>query len=79
MPIYPVIEPLKHDGQSYGPGDTVDMDAKAAKELLALGVIGPAVKAQAKADAKTKTEDKAPAAGADAASSGENAEAEGGK
>jgi len=64
MPQYPVNEPLKHDGQAYAPGDTVDMDAKAAKPLLALGVLGPAVKVAAKPDAKVKAEDKAAAAGA---------------
>jgi hypothetical protein len=75
MPQYSVNEPLKHDGQAYAPGETVEMDAKAAKPLQALGVLGPVVKAAAKAEAKAP----APAAGADAVGSGENAEAGEGK
>lgn len=48
MPTYPVIQPLKHNGQSYAPGDAAEMDAKAAKDLLLLGVLGPATKVAAK-------------------------------
>lgn len=36
---YPVNRKLSHDGEQYGPGDTVDMTAKQAKPLLKLGVI----------------------------------------
>jgi len=64
MPTYPVNEPLKHDGQGYGPGETVEMDAKAAKELLALGALGPAIKATAKAEPKAKAESKPAETGA---------------
>jgi len=52
MPTYLVNEPLKHDGEGYGPGETVEMDAKAAKELLALGVLGAPTKAKAEPKAK---------------------------
>lgn len=67
MPTYPVIQPLKHDGAAYAPGDAVEMDAKAARELLLLGVLGkpsalakaaPAPKAEAKPP-KAADEDKA--------------------
>lgn len=52
MPTYCVKEPLKHDGKTYAPGETVDMEAKAARELLTLGVLGPAVKAAKTAEEK---------------------------
>jgi hypothetical protein len=66
MPSYLVKEPLKHDGQGYAPGDSVEMDAKAARELLGLGVLGPVTKTKAKAEDK-------------AADAGTPAEAEEGK
>jgi hypothetical protein len=68
MPQYSVNEPLKHDGQAYAPGDTVEMDAKAAKALLALGTLGPAVKAAAKTEPKAKA---SPDAAGDGDASGE--------
>lgn len=49
MPLYPVLEPLRRNGSRYAPGGSVEMDAKEARELLRLGVIGPAPKAQPKA------------------------------
>lgn len=53
MPSYIVKEPLKHDGTAYAPGETVDMDAKAAEELLALGVVAEAAdKTEAKGKGK---------------------------
>ena len=39
MPKYPVKSPLKHDGNDYAEGDTVEMKAAAAKELIAIGVL----------------------------------------
>lgn len=36
---YAVLEPLMHDGQVYGAGDTVSLSAKQAKTLLASGVV----------------------------------------
>lgn len=80
MPTYPVLEPLKHDGQAYAPGDSVEMDAKAARELLLLGVLGPAAKAAAKTAAKAETkaeakpEDQAPAKDDEGAGQGEGEE-----
>lgn len=66
MPQYSVNEPLKHDSQSYGPGETVEMDAKAAKELLALGVLGATTKAKAEPKAKADSKPAEPdATGAD--------------
>lgn len=71
MPSYPVMEPLKHNGEDYGPGDSVEMDAKAAKDLLLLGVLSPATKASTKTTTKaeskteTKPEDESPAKGGD--------------
>lgn len=56
MPLYIVIEPLKHDGQSYAPGETVEMDAKAAREVLKLGVLALAPKAAAQTAAQAKAE-----------------------
>ena len=43
MPKYPVKQKLRHDGKKYAAGDTVEMDAKAAKRLAALGVLDEAL------------------------------------
>jgi len=53
MPSYIVKEPLKHDGATYAPGAAVDMDAKDAAGLLALGVLAEDPDA-AKAEKKGK-------------------------
>lgn len=52
MPVYTINEPLKHNGTAYAPGETVEMEPKAARELLALGVLAPAAKVEAKAGPK---------------------------
>ncbi len=53
MPSYIVKEPLKHNGKSYAPGESVEMDAKGAKELLLLGVVAEgADKSEAKGKGK---------------------------
>lgn len=36
---YLVIDPVRHDGQDYAPGGTIELDAKAAGALLAVGAI----------------------------------------
>jgi hypothetical protein len=43
MPQYQVLEPLRHDGALYLPGDAVEMEAKEARELLTLGVLSLAL------------------------------------
>jgi hypothetical protein len=43
LATYTVIEPLRHDGVDYAPGDTIDLDAVAAAPLKAAGVIEPGV------------------------------------
>lgn len=60
MPQYSVLEPLKRNGQGYAPGDTVEMEPREARELLALGVLAPAPKAapQTKPEAKGKSDAK---------------------
>ena len=37
--IYAVVEPLRHDGQRYMPGETVELSGNNAKTLLAGGII----------------------------------------
>lgn len=44
MPKYPVKGPLKYNGDDYAEGDTVEMSAKEAKELVAIDVLGEAAK-----------------------------------
>lgn len=48
MKIYPVLTPL-HAGQGkrYGVGETIGLEDKAARELLACKAIGPALEAAA--------------------------------
>lgn len=57
MPEYIVMSPLHHDGNPMGVGDTVTMDSKGAKPLLAKGVL-TASKAAAKTEAPAKAEGK---------------------
>lgn len=42
MPSYLVKEPLLHDGTRYAPEDTIELEAKAARDLVRQGVIEPA-------------------------------------
>lgn len=51
MPEYIVMSALHHDGKPFNLGDSVTMEAKTAKPLLAKGVI-MIPKAPAKAEAK---------------------------
>lgn len=37
--MYTVIDPIRHDGVDYAPGASIDLDAKAAARLLAVGAI----------------------------------------
>lgn len=37
--MYLVIDPVRHDGVDYAPGASIDLDAKAAGRLLAVGAI----------------------------------------
>lgn len=53
MPSYLVKEPLLHDGQKYAPEETIELEAKAARDLVRQGVIEPA-----KPEPKPKTETK---------------------
>ena len=84
MPQYLVTEPLKHNGQSYGPGsdqDTVEMEAKAARELLKLGVLVLAPKtaaAQPKSQGKPKPEEKPKDEAKSAEKGGDGNETDGG-
>jgi len=48
---YHVQEPLRHDGEEFAVGSTVDLDPKAAKALLASGVLIDQATAKAKAEA----------------------------
>lgn len=34
MSKFHVLEPLRHNGEDYAPGDQVDLDAKSAAELV---------------------------------------------
>lgn len=47
MPEYIVKEPLRFDGEQYAPGDPVEMTAKQAGELLAIGVLEAGAKGKA--------------------------------
>lgn len=49
MPRYEVLSPLRFDGEAFEPGDTVEMTAKAAAELVTRNVL-----ARAKAQAPVK-------------------------
>jgi hypothetical protein len=58
MPKYTVKDggKLRHDGKTYGPGDTVELTEDQAKDVQHVLVAPPAAKAdaaKAKADAKT--------------------------
>lgn len=53
---YTVKSPLKHSGESFADGDTIDLTAAEAESLVAAGVI-----AAPKEPAKAKAEAKAPA------------------
>jgi len=37
--MYLVTDPVRHDGVDYAPGASIDLDAKAAARLLAVGAI----------------------------------------
>jgi hypothetical protein len=39
MKRHTVKDPINHDGKSYAPGSTIDLDEAAAATLVALGVI----------------------------------------
>ena len=39
MATYTAIDPIRHDGADYAPGAPIDLDAKAAGPLLAVGAI----------------------------------------
>lgn len=43
--LYEVQWTLHHDGKEYGAGDPIALDAVAAEDLLAVGVIKPATQA----------------------------------
>ena len=44
---YPVLSPLRHDGQLYAEGDTIALTESAAETLIALGVLGEAAPGEA--------------------------------
>jgi hypothetical protein len=46
MPKYTVKEPLRFNGEPYAPGATVEMAAKQAEELIAIGALGAGVAAE---------------------------------
>ena len=50
---YPVLSALLHDGKTYEPGKKIELEAEAAEDLLASGIIGPALPPKA----ETKPED----------------------
>ncbi len=54
---YFAIDPIRHDGVDYAPGASIDLDAKAAKQLLAVGAIEVA---EAATDPETDPEAGAP-------------------
>lgn len=56
---YQALQPIKHDGETVEPGDSIDLSDKAAKPLLDAGVI--ATPADAKAAAKDGDDAKAKA------------------
>jgi hypothetical protein len=37
--VYPVLKRLRHDGESYGPGETIELDDGQAAGLITAGVI----------------------------------------
>ena len=39
--VFAVLEPLRHNGERYEPGETVEMTARDARDLLIMGVIKP--------------------------------------
>lgn len=45
---YPVLDVLRHDGDDYGPGDTVDLTDAQAAPLLATKTVGEAAPAEEK-------------------------------
>jgi len=56
MGKYIVHEPLRHDGEDYAIGGTVDLDAKTADGLLVSGVVIDQATAKAKAKAAQEAE-----------------------
>lgn len=55
MPTYTVKSPLRHDGELYAEGDSVEMAAKTAKPLLEAGVLTE--EAKAKVSTETTAQD----------------------
>lgn len=39
MPVFKVESPVRHNGKTYQPGETVELEAKAAAPLLAVAAI----------------------------------------
>ncbi len=50
---YRVLRPLRHDGETYAPGDEVDLTALQAAQLVKLAVVVAEPQAGAAAPAKT--------------------------
>lgn len=53
---FTVHEPLRHDGEDYPVGSTIDLSAKAAAGLVVAGVLLDPAQAKAEADAKAQAE-----------------------
>jgi hypothetical protein len=54
MAGYPVIEPLRHDGRDYAPGDVVELTDEQAEPMRQSGVIGEALPDAAVKPAKAR-------------------------
>lgn len=55
MPVYTVKNNLRHNGERYNAGDTVEMSPAAAKPLLAMGIIAAAPKGKGKEEPEQET------------------------
>lgn len=68
---YQVVEPLSHDGKSYGPGDEVELNDKESIALLGTGVIAQVIIVNADEEAaKVAAEEAAKVAATKTASKG---------
>ncbi len=43
MTRHTVLSPLRHDGQTYAEGDTVELTSEQAQSLMIIGVVGDPV------------------------------------
>lgn len=48
-----ILQPVRHDGKRYGPGDTAELPTNAALALIACGAAEAAAKSSSKAVTKT--------------------------